>query len=183
MGALPDREPPSRAPLRSPEAAPSLWAVPARRPADTEPESTPTSTPAPPPAVPRPAPPAAPPAEPREPAPTPAPEPDPLPADDVDVEDQEHEEFEDDDRGPWWANLRPPDIWGTPPPTLAEEIARVRAGEHLPASGPWRVAEQTRMWVSAVLIAGLLLLVYVNRSAARQAVAVLFVAAVVIVIR
>lgn len=106
------------------------------------------------------------------PPPPPAPEPEkPAPAPEA------------EDRPARWAGLRPPDIWNTPAPTLREEIARVRRGDHLPDSGPWRVAEQTRMWVSALLIAGLLLLVHVNRSAARQAVFTLFIAALVLLVR
>lgn len=106
------------------------------------------------------------------PTPPPAPEPEKLaPAPEA------------EDRPARWTGLRPPDIWNTPAPTLREEIARVRRGDHLPDSGPWRVAEQTRMWVSALLIAGLLLLVHVNRSAARQAVFALFIAALVLLVR
>lgn len=64
--------------------------------------------------------------------------------------------------------LRPPDVWNTPGPSLAEEVARVRSGEHLPAAGPWRRAEQVRSWVSVLIIAALLLAVEANRSAGRQ---------------
>lgn len=159
MGALPDREPPPGAPHRRPEQAPPLRAVPGPRPAP-EPEPGPETAPPP--------------------APPPAPEPEkPAPAPEA---TEEHTPTEED-RPARWAGLRPPDIWNTPAPTLREEIARVRRGDHLPDSGPWRVAEQTRMWVSALLIAGLLLLVHVNRSAARQAVFALFIAALVLLVR
>jgi hypothetical protein len=74
------------------------------------------------------------------------------------------------------AALRPPDIWDTPAPTLREEVRRAMEGSHLPANPAWRAAEVARTVASTGVNALLLLLVHVNRSAARQAVIVLVVA-------
>lgn len=84
---------------------------------------------------------------------------------------------------PWgWVGwLRPPDVWDTPPPTVRQELARAWRGDHLPETGPWRYAELVRAVVSALVNTVLLVLVHVNHSAGRQAVALLLVAAVVLV--
>ncbi|WP_110052212.1 hypothetical protein [Nocardiopsis sp. L17-MgMaSL7] len=97
---------------------------------------------------------------------------------------REPEELEDFGRvsEPWWARLRPPDVWDTPAPTLREEIALARRGDHLPQSGPWRAAEITRTSVSTAINAVLLLLVHINRSAARQAVLLAFIGALALVL-
>ncbi|MFE9247048.1 hypothetical protein [Nocardiopsis sp. NPDC006938] len=83
---------------------------------------------------------------------------------------------------PWWTRLRPPDVWDTPAPTLREEIARARRGDHLPESGPWRAVEITRTSVSTAINAVLLLLVHINRSAARQAALLAFIGAIALVL-
>lgn len=86
----------------------------------------------------------------------------------------------------WWGwvgRLRPPDVWDTPAPTLREEWVRTVEGAHLPAAVWLRRAEVVRQAVSMALIAGLLLLVHVNRSAGRQAVALVVVAALVVAFR
>lgn len=170
MGALPDHAPPLGA-TRRPEDAPPLFAVSARpvpAPEPEEPEApegveevadseSGTQSPSEPGVQ-------APPTEP------------------VDQDHQEQEEFPALVGEPWWARLRPPDVWHTPAPTLAEEIARARRGDHLPESGPWRVAELVRTWISALCNAGLLLVVHANRSAARQTVLLLFVAVFALVL-
>lgn len=173
MGALPDHAPPLGA-TRRPEDAPPLFAVSARPVPAPEPEE-----------------PEAPegveevadsesgtqgPSEPGVQAP---------PTEPVDQDHQDHQEQEEFPAlvgEPWWARLRPPDVWHTPAPTLAEEIARARRGDHLPESGPWRVAELVRTWISALCNAGLLLVVHANRSAARQTVLLLFVAVFALVL-
>lgn len=171
MGALPDREPLVGAqPFRSPDQAPPLFAVPGRSaPGREEPPPAPPS--------PEPAP-----LETGEPVVEPAPpEPVSVPASAEPKVDRgrDQEEFVG---VPWWAHLRPPDVWNTPAPTLAEEVARARRGDHLPESGPWRTVEVVRAWISALINTALLLLVHVNRSAGRQAVMVLFVAVIVTVL-
>jgi hypothetical protein len=100
----------------------------------------------------------------------------PAAAPDTTTDPQEQQEEATPRRGA----VRVPDIWGAPAPSLREEIARVRRGDHLP-EGWLRYAELCRAWASAVVIAVLLLLVEANRSAGRQAVlAVLVLAAVLI---
>ena len=178
MGALPDPTPPRGAqPLKSPDQAPPLFAVPGR------------SAPAPRREEPRPAPQAAPVPEVAE----PVVEPDPAPAEPAPatpspaseagpVVETPQEGFVPVVGEPWWASLRPPDVWNTPAPTVGEEIARARRGDHLPQDGPWRTAELVRTWISALINTVLLLLVHVNRSAGRQAVLVLFVAGIALVL-
>ena len=91
---------------------------------------------------------------------------------------QQADDPEAGERPAWWEHLlRPPDVWNRPAPALAEEVARVRAGDHLPESGPWRRAEQVRSWISVVIIAALLLAIEANRSAGRQALTLLIAAA------
>ena len=159
---LPDREPPMGAPLRRPEAAPSLWAVPARRPA-TEPEPTPTSTPVPPPAAPRPAPPTAPPA--------PA-----APAEGDDDQDQDEAparglDLDQVAAARAWvaAHLRPPDLLNQATPGLRQLWEQALQGDHLPAHPVLRVAEVARLVVSLPVIALAVLLAWTCVSAARQA--------------
>ncbi|MGI5119302.1 hypothetical protein ACQEU5_07125 [Marinactinospora thermotolerans] len=79
------------------------------------------------------------------------------------------------------SGLRPPDVWNTPAPTLREEVARVMEGSHLPDQAWLRRAETARAVVSAGISAVLLLLVHINRSAARQGVALLVLAVLVAV--
>lgn len=175
MGALPDPASPipgTRHDHRlDPRSAPPLRAVPGPRP--TAPDAEPTPPPAPPTPAPAPEPPAPEPAAPAPDAPQGAPE------QDGDDHGQDQEVLEGP---PWWAHLRPPDLWDTPAPTIREELARAWRGDHLPESGPWRYAETARTGVSALINVVLLALVHINRSAGRQAAALLFAAAVFLVL-
>lgn len=180
MGALPDPTPPRGAqPLKSPDQAPPLFAVPGRSapaPRREEPRPAPPTPAAPQVAEPV-VEPDLPPAEPAPATPSPASEAGPV------VEGETPQEgFVPVVGEPWWAHLRPPDVWNTPAPTVGEEIARARRGDHLPQSGPWRTAELVRTWISALINTVLLLLVHVNRSAGRQAVLLLFVAGIALVL-
>jgi len=80
----------------------------------------------------------------------------------------------------WVGWFRPPDIWDTPAPTLREEWERTLKGAHLPTNVWLRRAEVARQAISIAIIACLLMLVHVNRSAGRQAVALLVVAALAV---
>ena len=168
MGALPDHEPQPGAPYSDPESAPPLQVVPGQRPV----------TPAPPPSAPPPAPPAAP-EEPRRSEEPQGSEEQPAPENDA----APQEETDDHVHTSWWERLNPPDIWDSPAPTLREEVARARRGDHLPETGLWRMAEQARMGVSVSIIAMLLLLVHINRSAARQGLCLAGLAALFLIFR
>lgn len=166
MGALPDPASPAvGTPMRRPEAAPPLRAVPRRR---TEPEpAPPPTTSAPPPA-----------ATTRTPRPEESTTPEPGP-----VSAGSGLDLDKVAALRTWAgeHLRPPDLVHQAAPGLKHLWEQAVKGDHLPDNRVLRAAEVVRLAVSLPVIAASVLLAWSLVSAARTAALLLGVAALWVV--